>query len=304
VTDKATGRPVPGYVDVYALADNPHVREFPGYAESTDPRAPIQDDGRYEVVALPGRDIIACCSDRSRYRLGVGAATAHGYDPRSRTIRAVPDLCVADDYHALAEVDLAPGAESATVDLQVDPGRTVAVTAVDTEGRPVGGTTVSGLIDQYPPYATTQDSPTFDVRALDPAQPRRVTILHAGRKLAGSVYLRGDEAGPLTGRLRPWGTVTGRILDGHGEPRAKVVVSETEDMLFQWPAEPYGLLPRGQQTGDDGRFRIEGLVPGLKYSASAPGPVTRFAVLFRDVTVAPGEVKDLGDLRVVPQRDN
>ena len=34
VTDKATGRPVPGYVNAYAFRDNPHVREFPGYEQS------------------------------------------------------------------------------------------------------------------------------------------------------------------------------------------------------------------------------------------------------------------------------
>ena len=33
VTDKATGRPVSGYVRSYAFADNPHIEEFPGYRE-------------------------------------------------------------------------------------------------------------------------------------------------------------------------------------------------------------------------------------------------------------------------------
>jgi RNA polymerase sigma factor (sigma-70 family) len=302
VRDKATGRPVPGHVNVYALADNPHVREFPGYAESGEPRVPVGDDGRFEVVALPGRSIIACTSDRARYRLGVGAAAIYGYDPRSRTISAVPNRCDADDYHALAEVDLLPGAESPTVDLQVDPGRIVALTTVDPEGRPIGGTMASGLIDQYPPNLSRQESPTFEVRALDPTQPRRVTITYAGRKLAGSVYLKGDEAGTLTVRLRPWGTITGRVLDADGAPRANIPVRETKDVLFQWPAEPYGLLPGDIRTGDDGQFRIEGLVPGLKYSASAPGPVTSFDVLFRDVIVAPGEAKELDDLKVAPSR--
>ena len=56
----------------------------------------------------------------------------------------------------------------------------------------------------------TQESPTIEIHALDPSKPRRVTITHAGRKLVGSVYLKGDETGPLTVRLQPWGTITGR----------------------------------------------------------------------------------------------
>ena len=59
VTDKATGRPVSGFVNVYTFEDNPHVDEFPGYRSSYPPHA-LVEDGRYEVVALPGRGIIAC----------------------------------------------------------------------------------------------------------------------------------------------------------------------------------------------------------------------------------------------------
>ncbi len=82
VTDKATGRPVSGYVGSYTFADNPHVDEFPGYKESYQPLAFLDDDGRYEIVTLPGRGIIACRSDLGRYRQGVGAAAIKGFDPR------------------------------------------------------------------------------------------------------------------------------------------------------------------------------------------------------------------------------
>ena len=50
------------------------------------------------------------------------------------------------------------------------------------------------------------------------SKPRRVTITHAARKLVGFVYLKGDEAGPLTVKLQPWGTITGRIIDDEGQP--------------------------------------------------------------------------------------
>ena len=104
------------------------------------------------------------------------------------------------------------------MDLQVDPGRTLTLTAVDPEGKPIGGTKAFGLTDmgggEY-----EQESPSFEVRSLDPAKPRRVRITHAGRKLVGSVELKGDETSPITVRLQPWGTIIGRIVDDDGNPR-------------------------------------------------------------------------------------
>ena len=132
-----------------------------------------------------------------------------------------------------------------------------------------------------------------------------MTITHAGRKLIGSIYLKGDETGPLTLRLQPYGTITGRIIDDDGQPSGGLRLFTTDGV---WPPRPaeQGILPAGDNdgihTGRDGRFRVEGLVPGLKYGGSA---AEGRGEVFRDGTVASGEVKDLGDLKpTLPKRDN
>ena len=118
----------------------------------------------------------------------------------------LPLNCYVNNYHVLAEIDLDPRAESATLDLQLDPGRSLTVNVVDPEGRPIGGTKVKGVTDLFSDAIEyDQESPTIEIHALDPSKPRRVIVTHVGRKLIGSAYLKGDEAGPSTIRLQPWG---------------------------------------------------------------------------------------------------
>ncbi len=303
VTDRATGRPVSGFVGAYTIGDNPQVRELTGYASySSD--ATIGGDGRYEFVALPGRSLVGCQADPGRYRVGVGAAAIKDV-PNTRP--NIGDLV--NHFHAVAEVKLDPKVESATLDFQVEPGRSLTIHADDPDGRPIAGTKATGLSELFPSIEYPQDSPTIEVRALEPSKPRRVTIRHDSRKLAAAVYLRGNEDGPLTVRLQGWGTLIGRIVDEDGRPRVGLSLIDRDDD-FSGPAAARGILPGIRSSpfvpvGRDGRFRVEGLVPGLKYGASAiQGPMFAGDV-FRGATVASGEVKDLGDLKVIPPgRDN
>ena len=303
VTDKATGRPAPGHVHAYTFRDNPAVKEFPGYnAYNNLAYIFIKDDGRYEVVGLPGRNIVACRSEMRRYRGTVGASKIPGYDPQRMALDTLPLNCYVNNYHVLAEVDVDPKAESATLDLQLDPGRSLTVNVVDPDGRPIGGTKVKGVTDLFSDgIEYDQESPTIEIHALDPSKPRRVIVTHTGRKLIGTAYLKGDEAGPMTIELQPWGTILGRIVDDEGQPRKGIQIMNIDGSFPKRPAEQ-GILPGDGRIDGDGRFRVERLVPGLEYGASASERPSLHGELFRDVAVAPGEVKDLGDLKIVPHK--
>jgi RNA polymerase sigma factor (sigma-70 family) len=302
VTDKATGEPVPGYINSFTFRNNPSIKEFPGYVLNDLATIFIKDDGRYEIVGLPGRNIIACRSEMRRYRGRVGAEMIPGNDPQRMAFDTLPLNCHVADYHVLAEIDIDPKAESATLDFQVDPGRTVTVTAVDPDGKPIGGTKAKGVTDLFSnAIEYDQESPTFEINALDPAKPRRVIITHAGRKLIGTAYLKGDEASPVTIHLQPWGALTGRVVDDDGQPLKGLRMLSAGGSYPERP-DVQGILPGDGLIGSDGRFRVEGLVPGLKYGAIASDQKALFGELFHDQTIAPGEVKDLGDLKVVPPK--
>ena len=49
-----------------------------------------------------------------------------------------------------------------------------------------------------------------------------------------------------------------------------------------------------------GRFRIEGLVPGVKYDARGILSNRLDGTIFQNVQVGPGEVKDVGDVTLPP----
>ncbi len=305
VTDKATGRPVTGFVDPYILPGNPAIAEFPDYFLSqglsrTDP------DGRFEIATLPGLGMLAFRADRDEYVNAIGFETiAAIIPPWGGQFPTHRRTCVGTSYHVLTALDLDPKAGSATIDLQVDSGRSVDLNVVDAEGRPVDGLKAIGmtpLLTEFEP----QESSIVKVRAIDPSRPRRVYVYQLGRKLAGSIWLKGNEVGPLTVRLVPWGTIVGRFLDAEGNPLASQRVglySESAGSLTT--PEDEGLtrpnpVDSPSITGKDGRFRIEALVPGLRYSFSLGSIVDVSGA--RNVVVAPGEVKDLGDIKAPAPR--
>ena len=104
----------------------------------------------------------------------------------------------------------------------------------------------------------------------------------------------------MTVRLEPWGALTGRLVDGDGKPLAGVRLG------WHYPALPApGMVPPAEpfMTDDGGRFRVEGLTPGVKFEITLRGDQkTATAVsageALKGLSVEPGQTKDLGDVRV------
>jgi hypothetical protein len=132
-----------------------------------------------------------------------------------------------------------------------------------------------------------------------------VVVFHAGHKVGKAQLVKGDEKGPVTFRLEPYGALTGRILDAEGKPCAGLKVTSQASLERADDKENsielrLGILelPGTASTTDkDGRFRIEGLVPGLKYVLNVrEGKENVPGYSREEFTAESGRTRDLGNL--------
>jgi hypothetical protein len=139
---------------------------------------------------------------------------------------------------------------------------------------------------------------------------RRITFIKEDRKLIGFLLARGDSDTPYTVRLQPWATVTVRIVDENGDPlpakahpaRGNVpAVALGTNHRFEFATHDDPAVGSVPYMGSDseGRFRVERLVPGLRYSCDihrcSDGSFAGMA--FDNLVLKPGEIRDLGDIR-------
>jgi hypothetical protein len=91
--------------------------------------------------------------------------------------------------------------------------------------------------------------------------------------------------------------VTGRLVDDSGQ-----AVRRGELLFLHGPeADPlkFGSLPQNSfPLGKGGKFRIEGLVPGLKYHLALREGNMIVGDVVKNLTVKNGETKDLGDVQI------
>jgi RNA polymerase sigma factor (sigma-70 family) len=307
-SDKATGEPVPGFVSYFALPKDPSADRFSRpFADAYNDFMSIRNDGTFRFVAAPQRAILGFRADWEKYPIARDAATI-----------VLPSGLSPSNFQAFTEINPKAGDGPVKVAFVLDARHKVTGRLIDPDGKPVAGALPAGLRDDWfwgPDLPLKADQ--FRAIGLDPARPRLVAFAHLERKLAGSVVLRGDEPGPVTVRLVPWATVFGRLLDADGRPVKDADLSFTQVPPAK-PGQPRatdaGLLvtdprpskaSRFPRTDAEGRFRIEGLIPGLKYNLAPydrkqTGQVRWQGLAFTGVVLEPGEVKDLGELKLLP----
>jgi RNA polymerase sigma factor (sigma-70 family) len=297
VTDPATGRPLRAEVEYKAWGDNPNAKGIHPVWRSTTFSAA---DGTYELVGLPGGGVVSAKIDelrRGRCVMGAGAESIDGYDAKALGFHTLPDKLFPIMVNAVAAVDAKADGRT-TCDIAVTTGRTVSGKIVDPDGKPLAGAQIHGSIGVR---FDTRDLPTaeFTIPAINPAAPLPYFFYHRQKNLAAAIILKGDEPDGFTVKLQPAATITGRLLDADGEPLANTEISGQIEsaqlnLRYGWGGFFYG------KTDKDGKFRIAGLVPGVKVGARVSRRYQEAERIFDARTFAAGEDRDLGDIRVKP----
>jgi hypothetical protein len=142
------------------------------------------------------------------------------------------------------------------------------------------------------------DSSEFTAIGFRPGETRQLFFHHDQLQLGATRRFHADETGPVAVRLRPCGTITGRIVAPGGNPcpEMKFYVDFEPGQFDGVPRVAAGVL-RGF-TDKAGRFEMQGLLPEARYILV---PEDRFGYVPRtDIRVSPGETRVLGDVMLMP----
>jgi RNA polymerase sigma factor (sigma-70 family) len=309
LTDKSTGKPVRGHLGYIPLADNPNVKNFVELGKLqiiVSDEANARGDGTFTVTAIPGPGVLtARADDDDRFV----AAEVEG-------VKLAQNI-ILEGYHAIIPVNPSEDDPKSTqIDVALVPGRALGGTVVGPDGQPLAGAHAAGIKGTpsfFDREAGKLDAATFTVSGLHPKRSRSLVVVHPEKKLARSLTVGPDEPGPLTVRLEPTGALAGRVY-AEGKPLAGLKVStqlsfKPEDYKdlpadLRFNMQFWGKLINGEATTDqDGKFHIEGLVPGLKYVLTVQKEKEFQGVYFlvrEGLTVESGKARDLGELKPTP----
>jgi beta-lactamase regulating signal transducer with metallopeptidase domain len=303
LTDGFTGRPIVGRVEYHSLFPNEHVAKLERVGRPASATA-ISGDGQYAISVFPGPGVLAFKSDGvddSNYAPAFISAEElkefmqgkeyGNYEERFLQVAAggqARSIISQSEYRALLLINPEPGQQSLLKDVALERAARVRGVVLGSDGQPLAGATLIGL----PPSAFSLKrlkTAEFEVSGLNPKQPHPLLFMHEEQKLGAPLTVRGDESEPVMARLQPFGSATGRLVNEDGEPMPNTTLDFCRPRM-------YGPGIRTAKTDGEGRFQVEGLAPGQKFDVIIwGGPYV--TAIYRDLSVAARETKDLGDVR-------
>ena len=316
VTDRETGQPIKGNICYTPLLGNKDVLTLPGKdIHMTGSMAyGLNADGRFRFVAPPGLAIVLVqvetrMGDQKPYPQ-VHLRAEDREKPYFRIEDGLGEIFLTaggirdslTDWNGYQVIEPEAGKEAPTVNFVLDPGQAVAVNVVGPDGKPFRGATVAGVAPGFEKPMQLGDD-TFTIHALEAKENRLVAAIDVEKKLAGTLLVSADSKGPAVLKLGAWGIITGRLIDPDGKPIAGASVrmryqGHGPALLFQDLTKD-----RAATTDADGRFRQNAPFADAKLAInfSRQGRYLNIGGDYRNLTLAAGEAKALGDVKVAPE---
>ena len=313
-----TGQPVAAAVEYFPFLDNPVARDYANFRPATTisiatpNRYRTDAEGRFRVVALPGRGVVVARTDSGAYRVGLGAAglpeAIDGGKVRPGQL-ATYDRVFTNRYQAIGAVNIPADAASFAQDLPVDPGGSIPIRLVDEAGQPVPDVTIpAGWYPRGGESGTQSLGDRTETRILgmELGVGRVVVLKQTARKLGAVVTLPpADRPGhdePTTVTLKPLATVVGRVVDAADRPVNGRVELNTDQIGVA--NDLFRTIRLAEATLDvEGRFRIADVPTGGTYAVrfalfppDPPGKLYHATASTTPVTPEPGATLDLGTI--------
>jgi protocatechuate 3,4-dioxygenase beta subunit len=278
-------RPSAGEVEYYPLRTNRHAWKIQTTDAIPASSGLIQPDGSFQLVVLPGPGVVLVAASPRRSFTPAALVDDRELSAFFESRQGWPSP---KNYNAISLINPKEDAEQWTLDVEVMKGIRLRGQVTDPNGQPLASARVMGLtaLSRSHEYL---EGPSFEITQMRPHEVRQVAFVHDEKKLGRILTVHAGQTGPLDVRLEPWGSIKGRLVDKNGQPVANGFI----ELLI----ENVG-LERGLST--DGKDRFQGpLVPRARYSfgrVPRQGGLTSHATYLGEVTVEPGQEKDVGDV--------
>jgi RNA polymerase sigma factor (sigma-70 family) len=312
VLDSA-GKPVSGHIFYNWTPDNPHLKEFPGLRDAhvrLGDWGRLDRDGRYKMLVIPGAGALGVC------------ASPEDAFPRLDTEKELSAAGVrsrpTDALHAAAAGNFDPkNPKSLVHDFTLTASKSRPLVIRSADGKLPAKLLAVGQSESID--AKSVEGDTLNIAGLSPKRARAVVIFDEAKTVGAVAAVPGGAEAPVTVTLEKLGSVTGRVFDADGNAAAGAEVrvwllldrkdyDNLPDEVFRFLGGA-GIAPgawdqvtgRTAKTDKDGRFTLNGLLPGQKYRLMAGFNVEKQGgeLLHQrtGVTVKAGEKADLGDLK-------
>ncbi|WP_417379924.1 M56 family metallopeptidase [Gimesia sp.] len=316
VRDATTGQPLEGAAVQYYPESGNNKRDREDIITGWQSIQKTDKAGKFQIPVLPGPGtLLVHAADRKYILQEQGSRELHERKPGGARIYA----------HAFQQIHPVMGKALEPLQIDLQPGSTVAGTLVDPSGKPVPHALV---ISRLKVSATSPDwwrgdsdkakDGTFELKGLREGEEYPVYFLDPEHRLGAAALISTKNPAPRI-VLQPCGSATARYVDQQGKPIADEMLGSLR--LVVTPGKPqYDLqaIRRGEKLADEayvanidrlnyqsptttttnaqGKLFFPALIPGAPYRHVEI--VDGQPEITQEFTVQPGERFDLGDIEV------